>query len=65
LKEVEKPPVLAASGGCWFQAPGVIIHLSIQADFVPARKAHPVFLVKALHAFEQHLIAADIAFTVD
>ena len=37
LSEVVKPKPLRASGGVWFE-PG--IHLGVEADFRPARKAH-------------------------
>ncbi len=45
IHEVEKPPVLAARGGCWFRGESVEVHVGVEADFVPARKAHPAFLV--------------------
>ncbi|WP_328871919.1 glyoxalase [Streptomyces sp. NBC_00287] len=41
MTEVPKPPVLAARGGCWFRAGAVQLHLGIESDFRPARKAHP------------------------
>lgn len=48
--ELPKPPLLAARGGCWFLVPGVggpggELHISVEADFQPARKAHPAFVV--------------------
>lgn len=45
MSELTKPPVLAASGGCWFRAGGWEIHLGVEQEFVPARKAHPGVLV--------------------
>ena len=45
LPEVEKPPVLAVRGGCWFRDGGVEVHVGVEDGFVPARKAHPAFLV--------------------
>jgi catechol 2,3-dioxygenase-like lactoylglutathione lyase family enzyme len=45
LPEVEKPPVLAARGGCWFRDAGVEVHVGVEETFAPARKAHPAFLV--------------------
>ena len=41
LIEMPKPPQLAMRGGCWFASGIVQIHLGIEADFRPARKAHP------------------------
>lgn len=51
LTEVEKPEPLRGRGGCWFAAPGVTLHLGVQVDFVPARKAHPALLVRDLPGF--------------
>ncbi|MEU8245245.1 glyoxalase [Nonomuraea sp. NPDC048916] len=51
LREVPKPPELAKRGGAWFRGDGVEIHLGIEDDFRPARKAHPAFLVDDLDAF--------------
>ncbi len=45
LVEVPKPPVLAARGGCWFVGDGFEVHLGVEADFRPARKAHPALVV--------------------
>jgi catechol 2,3-dioxygenase-like lactoylglutathione lyase family enzyme len=48
LIEVAKPPQLAGRGGCWFERGPVKIHLGVERDFQPARKAHPGFLVDDL-----------------
>ena len=40
MAEVEKPLELAKRGGAWFETGGVNIHLGIEADFRPAKKAH-------------------------
>ncbi|GAA0383367.1 glyoxalase [Acrocarpospora corrugata] len=50
MTEVEKPPELAKRGGAWFRAQCVELHLGIEADFRPARKAHPALLVSDLDA---------------
>jgi catechol 2,3-dioxygenase-like lactoylglutathione lyase family enzyme len=50
MEEVAKPPLLAAGGGCWFQAGVVRIHLGVEAEFRPARKAHPALQVDGLRA---------------
>jgi len=41
LMEVPKPTELAKRGGCWFGCGTVQIHLGVETDFRPARKAHP------------------------
>lgn len=46
--EIPKPPDLAKRGGAWFQSGGVQLHLGVEAEFRPARKAHPAFLVDDL-----------------
>jgi len=51
LIEVPKPAVMAARGGCWFEAAAVKLHLGAEAAFVPARKAHPALLLSGLAAF--------------
>jgi catechol 2,3-dioxygenase-like lactoylglutathione lyase family enzyme len=48
IVEVAKPPNLAKRGGCWFERGPLKIHLGVEADFRPARKAHPAFLVENL-----------------
>ena len=46
LGERPKPPVLAARGGCWFSNGDVALHLGVEDDFRPARKAHPALVVE-------------------
>ena len=41
MTEVAKHPELAKRGGCWFQCGSVQIHLGVEQDFRPAKKAHP------------------------
>jgi catechol 2,3-dioxygenase-like lactoylglutathione lyase family enzyme len=50
LPERTKPPALAARGGARFESASVKIHLGVEADFRPARKAHPALLVHDLRA---------------
>ncbi len=45
LPRVPKPPPLAARGGCWFEQGPARVHLGVEEDFRPARKAHPALLV--------------------
>ena len=46
--EAAKPANLARRGGCWFELGPIKLHLGVEADFRPARKAHPAFLVSDL-----------------
>ncbi|ATL28352.1 glyoxalase [Streptomyces formicae] len=61
MTETPKPPVLAARGGCWFEAGAgaVRLHLGIEADFRPATKAHPGLLVRDIDAYADRLVAHD------
>jgi catechol 2,3-dioxygenase-like lactoylglutathione lyase family enzyme len=65
LREIKKPAQLQAKGGCWFAGDGLELHLGVQADFVPASKAHPGLRVADLDAARAHLQAAGIPITVD
>jgi catechol 2,3-dioxygenase-like lactoylglutathione lyase family enzyme len=58
IPEVQKPPNLAKRGGCWFERGLVKVHLGIETDFHPARKAHPALLVEDLQALKLTLEAA-------
>jgi predicted enzyme related to lactoylglutathione lyase len=46
--EIPKPPDLAKRGGAWFQSEEAQLHLGVETDFRPARKAHPAFIVDDL-----------------
>jgi catechol 2,3-dioxygenase-like lactoylglutathione lyase family enzyme len=65
MTELAKPPALAARGGCWFRAGEVEVHLGVDQDFVPARKAHPGLLVAGLDALAARLAEAGVAFARD
>jgi catechol 2,3-dioxygenase-like lactoylglutathione lyase family enzyme len=61
--ELPKPALLAVRGGCWFLVPGVggpdgELHVGVEADFAPARKAHPAFVVDDIDALAGALAAA-------
>lgn len=58
LDRREKPPVLAARGGCWFSNGSVTLHLGVEAGFAPARKAHPALVVEGLDALVSALVTA-------
>ncbi len=50
IPEVQKPTELAKRGGAWFETAVVRVHLGVEADFRPAKKAHPGLLVKDLES---------------
>ena len=55
MTEVAKPSALAARGGAWFRSGALELHLGVDDDFRPARKAHPGLLVDGLEAFAERL----------
>ncbi|MFJ8136876.1 VOC family protein [Streptomyces sp. NPDC096013] len=65
MAEEPKPPVLAARGGCWFGAGAVRLHLGIEDDFRPARKAHPGLLVTGIEAYAARLKSLGASVTWD
>ena len=58
IPEVPKPPTLAVRGGCWFARGELKIHLGVESDFRPARKAHPAFVVEDLPGLIQRITEA-------
>jgi catechol 2,3-dioxygenase-like lactoylglutathione lyase family enzyme len=58
LPEVPKPAELAARGGAWFESPEIKVHLGVERDFRPARKAHPGLLVEGLPELSAKLRSA-------
>ncbi|HZS07282.1 MAG TPA: VOC family protein [Blastocatellia bacterium] len=48
LTEKPKPEHLAKRGGVWFEDGPLKIHLGVEQDFRPAKKAHPALLVAGL-----------------
>jgi catechol 2,3-dioxygenase-like lactoylglutathione lyase family enzyme len=50
FEEIEKPPLLAARDGVWFRAGAHELHVGVEPEFAPARKAHPAFAVADLDA---------------
>lgn len=65
MAELEKPPVLAARGGCWFRGGGLEVHLGVEEPFAPARKAHPGILVEDLDGLAGALEDAGTTVTWD
>lgn len=55
LDEEPKPPVLGRRGGLWFSIGALRLHLGVEADFRPARKAHPALLVAGIDALAGRL----------
>src|SRR5690349_2206447 len=58
LAETAKPANLARRGGCWFENAAIKVHLGVETDFRPAKKAHPAFIVHDLASLVARLAAA-------
>lgn len=65
MTEQQKPPVLAARGGCWFRGGGLEVHLGVEADFAPAMKAHPGILIDGIQDLAEHLESQGVEVTWD
>lgn len=60
LTEVQKPQAMVARGGLWVRADALEIHLGVEADFRPQKKAHPGIRVTdptALNALAERVTA--------
>jgi catechol 2,3-dioxygenase-like lactoylglutathione lyase family enzyme len=60
LPELEKPEPLASRGGAWFRIGAQELHVGVEAEFEPARKAHPAFAVDDVEALATRLEAAGV-----
>jgi catechol 2,3-dioxygenase-like lactoylglutathione lyase family enzyme len=60
LAEIEKPEPLRARGGAWFALGERQLHVGVERDFEPARKAHVALRVEAaeLDPLAERLAAA-------
>ena len=58
IKEMPKPPHLAVRGGAWFEDGALKIHLGVEKEFRPAKKAHPALLVEGLGELVERCRAA-------
>jgi len=55
IPEVPKPAELRKRGGAWFEQGEVRIHLGVDPEFRPARKAHPGLRVRDLQGLVSRL----------
>ncbi len=63
MEEIRKPADGAGRGGCWFTSGPVHVHLGVDPDFRPARKAHPAFVVPSLSELVRRLESAGLEVT--
>lgn len=60
MVELAKPPELAKRGGCWFESGNVQVHLGVEKDFRPAKKAHPALRCSDYVALIEQLRGAGV-----
>ncbi len=60
LEEIEVPPALRDRACCWFRCGALTIHIGIQQNFLPAKKAHPAFLAPDLDGLRKTLEASGV-----
>ncbi|HEX4521033.1 MAG TPA: VOC family protein [Gaiellaceae bacterium] len=65
MKELPKPEPIRARGGCWWSAGAQELHVGVEADFAPARKAHPGLVVSDLDAVRARFRAAGVGWEDD
>ena len=61
LREIPKPAALAARGGAWFELGDAQLHLGVDPEFHPAKKAHVAFDVEDLDTVAARCQAAGYA----
>ncbi|MGH9419545.1 MAG: VOC family protein [Thermoanaerobaculia bacterium] len=65
LTEIPKPGSLDERNGLWFRVGTLELHLGVEDDFRPAKKAHPGLLVDDLKSLVARLEAAGHTTTPD
>lgn len=65
FKEIEKPELLRKNGGVWFMAGAIQLHIGVEGDFVPAKKAHPAFRVENIDELKEYLDGKNVKYIND
>ena len=65
MTEQAKPEILARRGGVWFTAGDAQVHLGVEEDFRPAKKAHPALLVRKLEEVLERCRRAGVVIVQD
>ena len=60
LEEIEKPESLRYRGGCWFKLGSHQLHIGVEENFQPARKAHPAFTTQQIDLLFGVLVSAGV-----
>lgn len=65
LTESPKPPEMTERGGCWFQLGAQQLHMGVEADFRPAKKAHVALMTHGFDDLRARIAAAGCAIRDD
>jgi hypothetical protein len=65
MAEVPKPLELAKRGGCWFASGAVQLHLGVENNFRPGKKAHPALRCADYETLTSRLRTAGIVMAED
>jgi len=55
MQETEKPFPLSERGGVWFVKDEAVVHVGVEKEFRPQKKAHPAFLVREIDTLAARL----------
>ena len=62
---LDKPAALAARGGRWYRRDDATVHLGVDVDFRPSKKAHPALVVEGYDDLLARLSERGLEFTPD
>lgn len=65
FEEIEKPKLLRKNGGVWFTAGTIQLHIGMEEEFIPAKKAHPAFHVTNIDGLKEYLKSQDVEYMDD
>ena len=65
LEEIPKPEAIRARGGVWFRVGAHELHIGVEREFKPARKAHPAFRAERYDELRGRLLAGGVEATED
>lgn len=58
MEEERKPEALQGRGGCWFRRGMALLHIGVDEEFVPQKKAHPAFVIEDLDELAERVAKA-------
>ena len=65
LEEIPKPEAIRARGGVWFQVGAHELHIGVEQEFAPARKAHLAFRADRYDELRTRLLAGGVELADD